>query len=250
MKKNIYLAIALLISSLNGFSQTASDFTRTDCSGKSHTLFSELDAGKAVILFFEMGCSSCISGANNVESYYYKSLDSSLVRAYYLDYNAGSACSDVEAWKTNNSYTFPSFADAADLMSPYGFGMPLIVIIGGKNHKVFYKGGWNSTKVQAAVKAASGAALAVQTIEPSTQVSIFPNPNSGAVNISVSLLTQSLVNIEVYNLLGEKVMTIADGMMMSGPNILNVNTASLASGNYVVKISAGTFIATKKLTIN
>ena len=39
---------------------TALDFTANDCAGMSHTLFSDLDAGNAVVIdLVMMGCPSC-----------------------------------------------------------------------------------------------------------------------------------------------------------------------------------------------
>src|SRR5437762_9149444 len=62
MKKTLVIAMASMIS-VFGFSQTAGNFTCNDCSGTNHDLFTELNAGKVIVIAWVMPCSNCISGA-------------------------------------------------------------------------------------------------------------------------------------------------------------------------------------------
>ena len=62
MKKNQLLFILLfLIGIVSSAQTTATNFTANDCSGTPHTLFTELDAGKVVVIAFVMPCATCIA---------------------------------------------------------------------------------------------------------------------------------------------------------------------------------------------
>ena len=59
----------------------------------------------------------------------------------------------------------------------------------------------------------------------SDMISLYPNPAQEVLNISSS---NSITNIEVYDLLGKKVAT--------NNNTKNVNVAALGKGFYIVKV--------------
>lgn len=75
MKKIIFtLTIALMfVATISKAQTTASDFTATDCSSMSHNLYTELNAGKVVVISWVMPCSACVGGAtaasNAVQSF-------------------------------------------------------------------------------------------------------------------------------------------------------------------------------------
>lgn len=55
MKKLLLAFSQLLLSGFMAFGQTtATDFTVNDCGGTSHNLFTELDAGKVIVLCWPM----------------------------------------------------------------------------------------------------------------------------------------------------------------------------------------------------
>ena len=54
MKKLLLASSLLLLSGFIAFGQTAVNFTGNDCAGTSHTLFTELDAGKVIVVTFVM----------------------------------------------------------------------------------------------------------------------------------------------------------------------------------------------------
>lgn len=239
--KKLYITIITLLACQYMMAQTtATNFTKTDCNGKSHTLFDELDSGYVVVLFFEMGCNSCVTAAQAFETKVYTDYQKSnpgKVRCYYLDYNSGSTCNDVESWKSSNGLTFPSFADAGSLMTPYGFGMPLVVIAGGKNHKVTYKSGWNETKVRTGMTQAMNEATAVATVPSNvSSANVFPNPTSGTTHINLELDKTGKVEIALYNMTGQKIEVLYNTTMLSGKQNLSFDTQGLASGLYYITV--------------
>lgn len=251
MKKLYIIMIAMMASQLMLAQTTATNWTKTDCQGNSHTLFNELDSGYVVIMFFEMGCNSCVNGAIALESKVYPDYQKSnpgKIKCYYLDYNSGSNCNDVETWKTSNGFTFPSFADAGSMMSPYGSGMPLIVIAGGKDHKITYKSGWNETKIRTGLNQALSYASPVNTAPfIINTASVFPNPSLGETNINIEMDKTTEVQIELYNIAGQKLNVLYNAIMQAGKQSVSIDTHGLAAGLYYVKIN--TAFGTKQIPL-
>jgi hypothetical protein len=69
------------------------------------------------------------------------------------------------------------------------------------------------------------------------QIKVFPNPASGSVNIQYSLVANSVVTIELYDVFGKAVRTIQPQTEQSIRNhYYNVGLDGLASGMYFVKL--------------
>ncbi|MFP4543961.1 MAG: T9SS type A sorting domain-containing protein [Candidatus Kapaibacterium sp.] len=66
---------------------------------------------------------------------------------------------------------------------------------------------------------------------------IYPNPTYGASTLQFSLVNDTQVKAEVYNLLGTKVMTLMDEYLITGTYKLDFDASALNSGMYVIKIS-------------
>lgn len=77
----------------------------------------------------------------------------------------------------------------------------------------------------------------------------YPNPFNPSTTISFDLPRESHILLEVYNVMGQKVMTLADDFRQAGQYKVLWNAAQLASGTYFYRIRAGDFIATKKLLL-
>ncbi len=67
----------------------------------------------------------------------------------------------------------------------------------------------------------------------------YPNPFNPAIAVPVRLGQAAYVNIEVYNLLGRKVGTVATGRYEAGAHRFIWNARNLASGVYFLKVQAG-----------
>ncbi len=75
--------------------------------------------------------------------------------------------------------------------------------------------------------------------------SVYPNPFNPSTTFSYDLLKASHTTIEVYNILGQKVSTLFDGVQGTGKYSLEWDADSLASGLYFFRISAGNQIEVK-----
>ncbi|MFH1195434.1 MAG: T9SS type A sorting domain-containing protein [bacterium] len=82
----------------------------------------------------------------------------------------------------------------------------------------------------------------------------YPNPFNPSTVITFSLPEKSIVRLEVYNILGEKVITLFDGEQTTGKHSIAWNAKNqygidVASGVYLVKMNAGSFSQTKKMML-
>lgn len=76
-----------------------------------------------------------------------------------------------------------------------------------------------------------------------------PNPSRSATTLAVDVPLASDVRVVVYDALGREVAVLADGAMMAGHHTLALDTASLAVGVYVVRMTSGGFAARHQLTV-
>ena len=77
----------------------------------------------------------------------------------------------------------------------------------------------------------------------------FPNPFNSVTTIQYELPKNVLVNITVYNALGQKVTTLVNETKSAGFHWIHWHTSSIGSGVYCYTIQAGDFTQTKKCLI-
>lgn len=75
----------------------------------------------------------------------------------------------------------------------------------------------------------------------------YPNPFNPTTQIAFDLPVASHLNLTIYNVLGQKVVTLIDGDMDAGSHVIGWDGASYSSGVYFYRISAGNFTETKKM---
>ncbi len=244
--KNKLLVLLFVAISATAMSQTAVDFTANDCSGTSHNLFTELDAGKIIVLVWVMPCSSCIAPSlttyNVVQSY--GSSNPNTVFMYLCDDYANTTCSSLNSWgNANGIINAPRFSNAAISMTDYGDpAMPKIVVLGGTDHNIFFiaDNAVNATDLQNGINAALLSANINEQSGIISSLVAFPNPASNEAAIKFNLAKSTDVSVEIFNLVGKKVATISSGKLSQGENKIQLNTASYASGIYLAKLSDGT----------
>jgi hypothetical protein len=77
----------------------------------------------------------------------------------------------------------------------------------------------------------------------------FPNPASGATSFQVTLNNPSPVVVEIYNLMGQKVMSIDQGIVSAGKQTFTVNCSSLTSGVYFYTVKIDHESHTRKMIV-
>jgi Secretion system C-terminal sorting domain len=77
----------------------------------------------------------------------------------------------------------------------------------------------------------------------------YPNPFNPNTNIQFSLKQSGMVNISVYNTLGEKVAVLVNQRLEEGKHEVNFNAASLPSGLYIYSLNTNNTTLTKKMLL-
>lgn len=75
----------------------------------------------------------------------------------------------------------------------------------------------------------------------------YPNPFNPETQISFSLNRSSEINISVYNLLGQKEVTLFEGRKSAGTHKISFNATGLPSGIYFYRINSSEFSSTRKM---
>jgi hypothetical protein len=77
----------------------------------------------------------------------------------------------------------------------------------------------------------------------------YPNPFNPSTNIAYTLPKRSSVSLAVFNVLGMKVATIAEGVQEARPHSVVFDGSDLPSGVYYYRLLAGPFTSTRKLLL-
>ncbi len=77
----------------------------------------------------------------------------------------------------------------------------------------------------------------------------YPNPFNPSTVISYQLPVASQVELSIYNLLGQKVMTLVSEKQSAGIHHLNWHARGLPSGVYLYRLEAGSYRQSKKLIL-
>ena len=77
----------------------------------------------------------------------------------------------------------------------------------------------------------------------------YPNPFNANTVIEYALLEAAEVKLEVYNLIGEKVATLVNGIEDAGYKSVTWDASEVSSGLYFYKLSAGDYIETKRMML-
>lgn len=77
----------------------------------------------------------------------------------------------------------------------------------------------------------------------------YPNPFNPTTQIKYSLPESGAISLKVFNLLGQKVATLYEGIKNAGTYEITFNGEGLANGIYVYQLKANNFVETKKLML-
>jgi len=98
-----------------------------------------------------------------------------------------------------------------------------------------------------------GIALSVknQSAEPQTYAlsQNYPNPFNPSTKIDFTLPASSQVELKVFNVLGQEVASLVSGTLTAGSHTVTFDASKLASGIYMYRISAGSFVSTRKMVL-
>lgn len=235
MKKFIF-TIAAVCSLIASQAQTAPDFTATDCNGTSHNLYTELAAGKVVVLTWVMPCGSCVAGGNAAENAVesFATSHPGKVEFWMIDDFGDTPCGSLSSWANTNGITKPVFfgnsGNAIDENDFGGSGMPHVVVI-SPNKNIAYNKMNGATNDQPGITAAitQGLTLSVPQIK-AEDIDISPNPATNVVRISY---TKAIKEVKIIAANGQVVIE----QSFSNKHNPSIDINSLASGVYNLLIT-------------
>lgn len=91
--------------------------------------------------------------------------------------------------------------------------------------------------------------VGINEISNGVSFGMYPNPSSNITHIAYKLDREQNVNIGVYNILGEQVLSLNQGMVSAGQHEIMLDGSTLAAGIYTVRFIADGAATTQKLVI-
>lgn len=76
-----------------------------------------------------------------------------------------------------------------------------------------------------------------------------PNPFNASISIAYSLPNDSHISLDIYNLLGQKVVTLYEGQQTAGDHTFNWNAGEYSTGIYLVRLTNGNNVESKRITL-
>lgn len=264
MKKIIAITLLTSLMFLSNITKalTAQQINGLDCNGVAHDLFADLDAGKAVVVFFFMpACGSCPppaaqiqAMANNIMAQY-----PGMITAYAMPFNNVTTCNTTSTWVNSNGLNlyFPYDSGATQVANYGGFGMPTAVVLGGTDHRVMFAtqsfSPGDTTIMRDSILALFGAVPAgIKNNLPEglSSLNIYPNPASNQTKIALDLTETANVYIDLVGLTGNQISVISNAKNQKGSILFNYNTDALATGTYILRININGKIAHRKLNVS
>ena len=77
----------------------------------------------------------------------------------------------------------------------------------------------------------------------------YPNPFNPTTSIQYVLPESANVTLEVFNMLGQRVASIADGQQSAGTHTVDFDASNLTSGVYIYRLTAGSTVINKRMTL-
>lgn len=230
--KNLFSFLLASAFALSGIAQTtALDFTANDCDGMPRNLFTELEAGDVVVIeLVMMGCAPCVTSANSLLTNVLPNVsDPSRVKLYSIGFTNAITCTQMNSWKSANSFTHTVFAGMSAQTTHYGgMGMPTIAVVGGADHAVYYSEVGHSDSdnpdIIAAINDALNAGVGLNE-QAATVAGINPNPAHDMITVTGGAWTKA----SVLDTQGREVLsgTLVNGRLAIG---------QLPTGAYVVRL--------------
>jgi hypothetical protein len=75
----------------------------------------------------------------------------------------------------------------------------------------------------------------------------YPNPFNPSTVIKFTLPEENLINLSVFNLLGEKIIELKNEIMKPGQYKVEFNGSGLSSGVYFYRLQAGNYVESRKM---
>ena len=260
MKKNISLAITIVISAAFLLGQNVGDdapeFSYQSLTGDTVKLSDY--KGKVVFLFlFGNGCPSCRSIGNDTETKVQKVYrDRNDFQALGLDlWNSSSSVTTVTGFQSTTKITYPLLLKAGDMEQKYSTTYDRLMVI-DQEGKLRHKGSTVvSNDLNNAVSVIEELFTTTSTgslegANGSPVTGIYPNPASENASIHLTLEKEASVDIRIYNLTGQEIISLGKATFPSGRHVREIPARDLPAGIYMVRTFISGQVYTSKMVVN
>lgn len=79
--------------------------------------------------------------------------------------------------------------------------------------------------------------------------SLYPNPTNNTATVGITVPNGGVGSVEVWNVLGERIATLADGMITSGSHVYTLDARTLQAGRYFVALKVDGRSATQSFSV-
>ncbi len=144
-------------------------------------------------------------------------------------------------WTVIASPTTNSYTDNQYIWAPGGGDFTASYKVRARNTSGFLSDYSNTTSEMAEENGKAAKRADLRLVETHYENSLnqnSPNPFNPTTRISFSLAEESSVTLEIFDALGKKIQTLADGDFSKGPHDIQFDGSRLASGFYVYRIQA------------
>jgi thiol-disulfide isomerase/thioredoxin len=254
----------LSLSSFGQIGATAPNFTVTDIDGNTHTLYDYLNTGYVVIL----DCSATWCGPcwgfhqggylQDIHDTYGPD-GTNQVRVLFYEADASTTLADLEGttggtqgdWLTGHTFPFINEAPLQLSGSVYWpLGYPTINVISPSDKKIKADLWDSGTSLSAMINVIDDyfAVFASVGEEIAPELSVYPNPANQQATLSFNSTTTSAATIEVYSVLGEKMISMSTEVV-NGANKVVIDFSNLAAGQYIARVSMDATVLNVKFNI-
>jgi hypothetical protein len=91
--------------------------------------------------------------------------------------------------------------------------------------------------------------VGIEEVNLSAGVSVYPNPANDFINVAYGLTNNSVVSVDVINILGERVMTEHVGSQTAGNYTSRIDVSDLSAGVYMLNVTINGTVSTVRVSV-
>jgi hypothetical protein len=168
-----------------------------------------------------------------------------LVIGYMLNYESPKTQYLVVNGDTISAVEFTAPSKTSWLMK----GVKINLIAG--TNEISIRGYWNWMSIDYIAVVSTTVSVKDNFVVPTTVAleQNYPNPFNPATNITYTLPNSDRVKLEIFDITGQKITTLIDGIENAGRHVVRFNAKNIASGVYFYKIQFNSITLTKSMLL-
>lgn len=91
--------------------------------------------------------------------------------------------------------------------------------------------------------------VGIEEVNLSAGVSVYPNPSNDFINVAYGLTNNSVVTVDVINVVGERVMTQYVGSQSAGNYTSRLDVSDLSAGVYMLNVTINGTVSTVRVSV-